>query len=83
MNKKAYLVTLTDADHDRTVYLIDEETYKIIDNDMACDQPVLEGNEKDYHTCYAKQKDIQKIIKKAEANGYTVELDDELEFIHY
>lgn len=82
--KKAYLVTLTDAEGDRTVFLIDEATYNKIDNDMACEyceELTLDKNE-EYSVMYAKAKDVKEIIRKAEANGYTI-ADEELDYVHY
>ena len=92
MKQKAYLVKLTDAVGDICAFLIDEETFKIIDNDLAVSIPgteapdeskVLDGDVESYERWYAKQKDITEIIKNAENNDYEVDLDNQLNFIHY
>jgi len=86
-NKKAYLVKLTDADGDVCAFLIDEETAKSIDNDDAVMIPgtdkVLDGDIDSYERWYAQTKDIMQIVKNAQDNGYFVDLNDELNFVHY
>jgi hypothetical protein len=86
-NKKAYLVKLTDADGDVCAFLIDEETTKSIDNDEAVMIPgtdkVLDGDIGSYERWYAQTKDIMEIVKNAQDNGYFVDLNDELNFVHY
>ena len=92
MNQKAYLVKLTDAAGDVCAFLIDEDTSKYIDNDLAVDIPgaeapnkskVLDGDIDSYERWYAKSKDINEIIKNAQDNGYVVDLKREFNFIHY
>lgn len=92
MKQKAYLVKLTDAVGDVCAFLIDEETFKIIDNDLAVSIPgaeapdeskVLDGDVESYERWYAKYKDITEIIKNAQDNGYEVDLDNQLNFVHY
>ena len=92
MKQKAYLVKLTDAVGDVCAFLIDEKVFKIIDNDLAVSIPgvespdkskVLDGDVKSYEVWYAKHKDITRIIKNAENNGYEVDLDNQLNFVHY
>ncbi len=86
-NKKAYLVKLTDATGDVCVFLIDEETANTIDNDKAVMMPgtenVLDGDVDSYERWYAQTKDIMEIVKNAQNNGYFVDLNDELNFVHY
>ena len=92
MKKKAYLVKLTDAVGDVCAFLIDENTSKYIDNDLAVDIPgaeapdeskVLDGDIDSYERWYAKSKDINEIIKNAQDNGYVVILKREFNFVHY
>jgi hypothetical protein len=86
-NRKAYLVKLTDADGDVCAFLIDEETEKYIDNEEAVMIPgtdkVLDGDIDSYERWYAKTKDIIEIIINAQKNGYFVDLNNELDFVHY
>jgi hypothetical protein len=86
-NKKAYLVKLTDATGDVCAFLIDEETAKTIDNDEAVMIPgtdkVLDGDIDSYERWNAKTKDIMEIVKNARDNGYFVDSNDELNFVHY
>jgi hypothetical protein len=86
-NKKAYLVKLTDVDGDVCAFLIDDETANSIDNDEAVMIPgtdkVLDGDIDSYERWYAQTKDIMEIVKNAQDNGYFVDLNDELNFIHY
>jgi len=85
--KNTYLVKLTDATGDVCAFLIDEETVKSIDNDIAVNIPgtdkVLDGNNDLYEKWYAESKDIIEVVKNAQDNGYFVDLDKELNFIHY
>ena len=92
MEQKAYLVKLIDADGDVCAFLIDENTSKHIDNDLAVAIPgaeapnkskVLDGDIDLYERWYAKPKDIYEIIKNAQNNGYVVDLDNEFVFVHY
>lgn len=86
-NKKAYLVKLTDSDGDVCAFLIDEETANTIDNDEAVMIPgsdkVLDGGIDSYERWYAQTKDIMEIVKNAQDNGYFVDLNNELNFVHY
>jgi len=86
-NKKAYLVKLTDATGRVCAFLIDEETATSIDNDEAVMIPgtdkVLDGDVDSYERWYAQTKDIMEIVKNAQDNGYFVDLNDELNFVHY
>ena len=86
-NKKAYLVKLTDADGDVCAFLIDDETVNTIDNDEAVMIPgtdkILDGDIDSYERWYAQTKDIMEIVKNAQDNGYFVDLNDELNFVHY
>lgn len=86
-NKKAFLVKLTDATGDVCAFLIDDETSKTIDNDSAVMMPgtgkVLDGDIDSYERWYAQTKDIMEIVKNAQDNGYFVDLNDELNFVHY
>lgn len=86
-NKKAFLVKLTDATGDVCAFLIDDETSKTIDNDSAVMIPgtdkVLDGDIDSYERWYAQTKDIMEIVKNAQDNGYFVDLNDELNFVHY
>jgi hypothetical protein len=91
IDKKAYLVKLTDASGDICAFLIDEQTFETIDNDSAVMIPggengtseVLDSNVDLYERWYAETKDIMEIVKNAKDNGYSVDLDKELNFIHY
>ena len=86
-NKNAYLVKLTDADGDICAFLIDGETANTIDNDKAVMIPgtdkVLDGDINSYERWYAQTKDIMEIVKNARDNGYFVDSNDELNFVHY
>ena len=89
IQKKAHLVKLTDADGDVCAFLIDDETANdpYMDNDFAVELPwtdkVLDGNNDLYCREYAQTKDIMEIVKNAQDNGYLVDLDSELNFVHY
>lgn len=85
--KQAVLIKLTDVEGDVTAFIVNKDVAATLDQDNVCDTDyedmVIERNLDKFWCTYAKTKDILAIVRAAEEAGYTVDLDEELDFVHF